>query len=148
MSSQVKRSKAKRSEAKPAHLLALKVDILELDDLVARTQATVAAASSGVGIAIHKSLWKYIKNVEPRGGRLIKCTMKFENNLDIIGAYAPPACTSKNGRPVDTDPTIKDEFYDARSRSWDNNPKINNMILLGDMNAKVIQFQHEEEKQS
>ena len=67
---------------------------------------------AGVGIAIHKTLLKYVRKVEPEGSRIIRCTMNFEKHLEISGAYAPPACTRTQGQTLDTPKEKKDKFYD------------------------------------
>ena len=72
----------------------------------------------GVAIAIHQSLWKQVKRVEPRSSRIIKCTMNFQKPMDIIGAYAYPAVTKDRTtkQNINTTTEKKEEFYRELSK--------------------------------
>ena len=48
------------------------------------------------------TLWKYLKRIEPRGGRIMKCTFNFERRLEVIVAYAHPAMTKDKEDPSKT----------------------------------------------
>ena len=70
------------------------------------------------------------------GSRLIKITLQMQKTIDIISAYAPHA-----ERPVEE----KAEFYQQLQKLTDERPRGNDLIIMGDMNARMIQAEDEEE---
>ena len=97
----------------------------------------------GVGILLHHSLWKYIERIEPNGSRLMKMRLNLHKKLDIISTYAPPAVSNDKA----TTKEEKQEYYDALTDVVKETPNNNTLIVLGDMNARVIEATNKKEMQ-
>ena len=61
----------------------------------------------------------------------------MQKTVDIISAYAPHA-----ERPVEE----KIDFYQKLQKLADERPRNNELIIMGDMNARMIQAEDEEEE--
>ena len=83
----------------------------------------------GVGFAVKNTLLPSI--TQPSGGNERILTMSLQTRsgkVNIISAYAPT---------LDADPEVKDRFYDELSDVVSRIPSEEEMILLGDFNARV-----------
>ena len=83
----------------------------------------------GVGFAVKNTLLSSI--TQPSGGNERILTMSLQTRsgkVNIISAYAPT---------LDADPEVKDRFYDELSDVVSRIPLEDEMILLGDFNARV-----------
>ena len=74
----------------------------------------------------------YINRIEPLGSRIIK-----------ISTYAPPAVSNDKA----TRKEAKQEYQDKLSATVKPSPTNNMIIVLGDMNARVIEPTNQKEKQ-
>ena len=94
------------------------------------TSKNAAQEHLGVGIMIAKHIFSAISIVVPISSRIIWCKLIATPNWNCIVAYAPQACLGDH---------IKDEFYKQLHEVWDSLPNEEVKVILGDMNAKLLQ---------
>src|ERR1700710_3001972 len=84
---------------------------------------------SGTGFIVSRRMRERVISLKLVNERV--CTLRVKGsvfNLSFICAYAPTE---------DKDETIKDQFYDQLELIYDELPKADIKILLGDLNAKI-----------
>ena len=87
--------------------------------------------SEGVAIMLSKSAKKSLLSWEGHGPRHMTAQFTTKNkgiNMNIIQGYAPTN---------DSDPEAKDQFYDKLQSLFDQFPKKDVNIVMGDFNAKI-----------
>ena len=90
----------------------------------------------GVAVMIRNQLLRAMKDIKPKGGRLIELNLNGVVPLQILVAHAPTA--------VDDD-IEKDRFYEAIQETV-TSTGFTDSIILGDMNAKMYARREGEEK--
>ncbi|XP_055384192.1 uncharacterized protein LOC129613898 [Condylostylus longicornis] len=87
-------------------------------------------ASSGVGLLIHEKFEKSISHIEYTNDRILLVTLNLQQHIKthIISIYAPDISKTK---------TEKDAFYTELQKVIDKIPPRDEIILLGDFNARV-----------
>ena len=91
---------------------------------------------------VHHSLWKHIARIEPRGSRIMQVRFNATEKLDIIATYAPPAESNNKA----TAKEAKQEYYDDLDRCVKETPRNHVIIVMGDMNASLIEATNDKEK--
>ncbi|PSN47766.1 Craniofacial development protein 2, partial [Blattella germanica] len=88
------------------------------------------AGQAGTGFLVNKKLKDHISGFIPINERLCKLRYRGKyNNVTLINSYAPTE--EKN----DDD---KEKFYDDLQKTIDEVPKNDFVIILGDVNAKIV----------
>lgn len=83
----------------------------------------------GTAFLVQDKLKKKILQFKAINGRLSYIRVKFEpNNLSVINVYAPTEQANEE---------IKQEFYNELEKLYDEVPKRDTLIILGDFNAQV-----------
>ena len=95
-----------------------------------------ACEHGGVAFLVHKSLWQNIKRIETAGSRLIKITIKMNKMTDLISAYAPHAEKTEDEKVA---------FYEDLQKLVDDRPNGNEILILGDLNARMIKAEDDQE---
>jgi hypothetical protein len=86
-------------------------------------------AHSGVGLVLSNRYEQFIDDIKYVSDRLLKITLKFhKNNLNIITTYAPDMTKPKEQR---------EEFYNCLQQVLDDIPSEEQIIILGDLNARI-----------
>ena len=80
-----------------------------------------AREHGGTAILIHKRLWNNVIRAEPKGSRLLKCTLKMKKKTDFIIAHAQQATKTKEE---------EDELYKELQTLVDENPKRHVQIIM------------------
>ena len=83
----------------------------------------------GVGFLVHKESLTYVMGCKPISSRVITIRLRAKPfNMTLIQAYAPT--TDKSDAEVE-------EFYEQLQKAYDEVPKGDIVIVLGDWNSKV-----------
>uniref|UniRef100_A0A1B0D0H1 Endonuclease/exonuclease/phosphatase domain-containing protein n=1 Tax=Phlebotomus papatasi TaxID=29031 RepID=A0A1B0D0H1_PHLPP len=83
----------------------------------------------GTGFVVHRTLKDRILSVTPVNERLCKLRIKGRfQNITLFSVHAPT---------LDKDNMVKETFYAELEKEFDNVPKYDIKIILGDFNAKL-----------
>ena len=73
----------------------------------------------------------------------MKVTVNLHKRLEILSAHAPPAVSNK----VATPPEAQQEFSDSLTECVNSIPKNNMIVVVGVMNARVIEATSAKQRQ-
>ena len=104
------------------------------DKRIDQESRNAAREHLGVGIMISKLVFCAISIVVHIFARIIWCKLNSNPKWNCIVACAPQACLNDY---------VKDEFYSQLQKVWDSLPKEEVRVILGDMNAKLLQSEPE-----